>query len=168
MAASTDVVKHLYDGTVTLADGTGTPVTLDVQWSQGDTGISGLAAVQRDVIAYQTRGALHSVRYGARNFPTVSFSFMFGSFTDATDSAPLDFLMFTNKYSANISTINSPGEVHGLKITLTVEGTDLGDASDHTIVLDDVHCTFDISEGEPNTCTVNGTVYGSVTRTGPS
>jgi len=51
------------------------------------------------------------------------------------------------------------------KATWTIEGTDLGDASDHVIVLNDVAITLDLGEGEPNTVSMSFTVYGSITMT---
>jgi hypothetical protein len=55
--------------------------------------------------------------------------------------------------------------VFGLKITLTIEGTNFGDVADHTIVMSGVHCTIDFSEGDPNSFSISGTVYGSIVTT---
>ena len=60
MAASA-VIKHFTDGSITLKDGTGTPVTLTVPFSAGDLSLSGLAQdalglQQRDYPRAATRG----------------------------------------------------------------------------------------------------------------
>ena len=73
MAVST-VIKHFTDGTIELADGTGTPVTLTVPFSQGDFSISGVQESQKAVNVYQSRGTLHSLRLGEKTFVTGSFS----------------------------------------------------------------------------------------------
>jgi hypothetical protein len=164
MAAST-VIKNLNDGTITLEDGTGTPVTLVVPFSTGDLNVTALAATQNEVTAYETRGTLNTVRHTSRTYPTLGFSFQVADYTDVTDFTAQDFVMFQGAYASNVSTLGANAEVKTIKVTLTVEGTDHGDAADHTIVLDDVHCTMDITEGDPNTATISGTVYGSVTRT---
>ena len=45
----------------------------------------------------------------------------------------------------------------------TVEGTQFGDAADHVLTLNDVRIdSVDVSEGDPNSYTINFTVYGAV------
>ena len=164
MAAST-VIKHLYDGSITVEDGTTpTAVSLAVPFTTGDLSIDTLQESSRGIQAYQTRGSLHSVRLAAREFPTVTFSAQLADLSDGTDGTLVDFVLKQASYSANESTL-SGSDVYAVKLTLTVEGTDLGDSADHTITLDDVHCTMAIAEGEPDTVTISGTVYGAITMT---
>ena len=164
MAAST-VIKHLYDGSITLEDGTTpTAVSLSIPFTVGDLSLDGLMESQRAAQAYQTRGTLHSVRLAAREFPSVTFSAQLADLSDGTDGTLVDFALKQASYSGNVSTLTG-SDVYAVKITLTVEGTDLGDAADHTIELDDVHVTVAIAEGEPDTVTISGTVYGSITMT---
>ena len=157
MAVST-VIKHFTDGTVTLADGTGTPVTLTVPFSQGDFSLSGVQESQKAVNVYQSRGVLHSVRLGEKAFVTGSFSAMLADVSDSSAGNLLDFVRKTNAYSANASTLSS-GDAYLIKITLEIEGTDLGDSADHTIVVDECACTADVSEGEPNSISISFTSY---------
>jgi hypothetical protein len=164
MAAST-VIKHLYDGSITVEDGTTpTAVSLAVPFTTGDLSLDTLQESSRGIQAYQTRGSLHSVRLAAREFPTVTFSAQLADLSDGTDGTLVDFVLKQASYSANESTL-SGSDVYAVKLTLTVEGTDLGDSADHTITLDDVHCTMAIAEGEPDTVTISGTVYGAITMT---
>lgn len=165
MAAST-VIKHLYDGEIAVEDGTTpTAVSLTVPFTVGDLSLSGLAQTQNEVVAYETRGTLHTVRHSSRTYPSGSFSAQLADYSDGTDQTLLDFLLGQASYSANVSTLGANAEVYGVKLTLTVEGTDHGDSADHTIVLDDCVCTLDVAEGEPNTVSVSFTVYGSVSFT---
>lgn len=157
MAVST-VIKHFTDGTIELADGTGTPVTLTVPFSQGDFSLSGVQESQKAVNVYQSRGTLHSLRLGEKTFVTGSFSAMLADVSDSSAGNLLDFVRKSNAYSGNAST-SSNGDVYTIKITLTIEGTDLGDSADHTIVLDDCACTADVSEGEPNSISISFTSY---------
>ncbi len=53
----------------------------------------------------------------------------------------------------------------GTGITLTVEGTNFGDPSDHTLEMDDCRCTIDFSEGDPSSFTINFEVLGTITAT---
>lgn len=163
MAAST-VIKHLHDGSLTLKDGTGTPVTLVIPFTMGDFTLSGLQETQRAVVAYETRGTLHTIRHSTRTYPTGSFTLALADFSDATNQTALDFLMQRNSYSANVSTL-TPTEVYAVDLVWTVEGTNLGDPADHVATMTDCVCTLDLAEGEPNTLSVSFTMYGDYTQT---
>lgn len=165
MAAST-VVKNLDDGSVSLGDGT-TPnaVSLTVDFDQGDLSISGLMENQREVVVYESRGVRKSLRHTSGSYPTGSLTIMLTDVTDSTDATIIDFLLRQGSYSSNVSTTASTGDVYTINITLTVEGTDLGDNADHSITFADCACTLDVSEGDPNTITINFTCYGSITMT---
>ena len=141
MAASL-IIKHFTDGVITLTDGTGTPVVLTVPFSQGDFSLSALAA---------------------KNFPTGSLSFMVADYSDGTNQTALDFLLKTGSYSTNVTTLTNSLEVYTVDITLTVEGTDHGDPTDHVITVTDCDCTVEIAEGEPNTASVSFIMYGAYT-----
>lgn len=160
MAAST-VIKHVTDGSITLEDGTGSPVTLVVPFTSGDLSVDGLQNSLRAVQAYQTRGTLHSVRLAAREFPSMSFSAMLADVSDGTAGTLIDYCLKQGSYASNVTTLTG-SDVYAIKVTLTIEGTDLGDSADHTIQMDDVHVTVAVAEGEPDTVTISGTVYGSV------
>jgi len=166
MAASA-VIKHLTDGTITLKDGTGSPVSLVVPFSVGDLSISGMETdtLGRTVNAYETRGTLNSLRRGARVYPTVSFSAQLADVTDATEKTLLDMVLKRASYAGNTSTTAATGDVYTLDVVFTIEGTNVCDAADHVITLEDVHFTADVAEGEPNTVTLSGTIYGTVVLT---
>lgn len=163
---ASSIVKHLYDGSITLKDGTGSPVTLVVPFSTGDFSASGIAQTQREVIAYETRGTLNAVRYTTRTYVTGSFSAQLPAYTDASTVGQV--YAFVNKvapYASNVTTLTGPAEVYAVDVVLTTEGTNFGDSADHTITLTKCACTVDVTEGEPNTITVNFTCYGAVTVT---
>ena len=166
MAAS-PIIKHLTDGTITLKDGTGSPVSLVVPFSVGDLSISGMETdtLGRTVNAYETRGVLNSLRRGARVYPTVSFSTQLADVTDATEKTLLDMVLKRASYAGNTSTTAATGDVYTLDVVFTLEGTNVGDAADHVITLEDVHVPAAVAEGEPNTVTLSGTIYGTVVLT---
>lgn len=164
MAAST-IIKHFTDGSLVVKDGTGTPVTLAIPFTMGDFSLGGLTQALRATNVYETRGQLVGLRKGAKAFPTGSFSCMVADYSDASDRTLLDFLRKNASYSANISTTTALGDVYTVDLVFTVEGTDLGDAADHVITLEDCDCSMDLSEGEPNSLSVSFTVYGAVSMT---
>ena len=164
MAAST-VIKNLNDGLINVADGTGTPVTLDAPFTTGDLAIAGLSEQFNEVAKYETRGTFNTARHTARVYPSGSVTFHIADYSDAADTTLIDFVMKQNSYSANISTLGANADVYTIDLTLTVEGTDHGDSADHTIVLTDCVVTLDMSEGDPNTGTISFECLGTVTMT---
>jgi hypothetical protein len=164
MAAST-VIKNFRDATVLFADGTTpTPLSLTLALEAGDLALSGLNESNTEVTTYLDRGELATVRKTNRSFPTVSMTCSMADLSDATDKLIWDAINKTGAFASAVSTI-SGSDAYGLKITLTIEGTNFGDSADHVIIMNGVHCSIDFSEGDPNTFTINGTVYGSITAT---
>jgi hypothetical protein len=164
MAAST-VIKNFRDATVLFNDGTTpTPLAVTLSLESGDFALTGLNQGNIESTTYLDRGELGSVRLTSRTFPTFSVSCHMADLSDATDKLIWDAVNKTGAFAAALTTI--PGsDVYGLKVTLTIEGTNFGDAADHTIVMVGCHCTIDFAEGDPNSFTINGTVYGTITAT---
>ena len=161
MTASTKI-KHFTDGSLLGTDGAAHSMTIPL--GQGDIKIDGLSADQVDIKAYQVRGILTSLRKGEQTFPTVSFSAALADLSSAADDTACDFLLKRNKYSGNTSTSASLGDVYTVDLTFTIEATAL-DGADHTVAMTDVHIEAAIAEGEPNTLSFQGTIYGTVTFT---
>lgn len=165
MSASTTIKNSFGSGSVILADGTGSPLQVTVDFDQGDFSLSGMKAALKDTTSYQTRGELRSVRHTARTFPTISFSAMMSEFTDTAAGTAVDMIMGKTgtPYAARVSTLGASADVTTFKVTILVEGTDMGDSQDHTITLDDVELSFDYSEGDPSSFSFTGTVWGAIT-----
>ena len=164
MAAST-VIKNFRDATVVFADGTTpTPLSLTLALESGDFAITGLSESNTEATAYLDRGELGSVRKSSRSFPTFSVSCHMADLSDASDKLIWDAINKTGAFALAVSTITG-SDVYGLKITLTIEGTNFGDAADHVLTMSGCHCTIDFAEGDPNSFTINGTVYGTITAT---
>lgn len=164
MALNT-VVKHFTDSTLTLNDATGVPLTATTSFDRGDLTISGLKPKLREVVAYETKGALRSVRHGARTYPTVSFSLVFTEWEDdATLTTVMSALLKQGTFSAGVSQLGAGTDVPwALDIVFATEGTNAGDARDSTITLANVgNLEVNFSEGSPSTLSVTGTVYGAI------
>jgi hypothetical protein len=161
MPAST-TVKNWRDGSLIVEDGTGTPIDVTVKFENGDFSISGLSDSLHEVVAYQSRGELSSIRRTARTFPTFSFTAQMSEFTSATDNSLADAIMKNGAFASAVSTLGASADVYTVKLTFRVEGTNFGDSADHSFTLDDCKCTIDFAEGDPNTFSVSGTVYGAI------
>ena len=160
------VPKNFRDGTLSMEDGTGTPLTITIAYEPGDFSLGDLVQGQKDVAIYLDRGAFLGARHTNFKPATWSFSVLMTDVSDATDVNVADFLLKYNQASSNVSTLGASAEVYAVKITLTIEGTDHGDSADHTIVLDD--CIIDalsLSEGDPNTMSASGRCLGTITMT---
>jgi hypothetical protein len=163
--AISSVVKNFRDGTILIEDGTGTPISVTVQYEAGDFSISGLSESNTDVTTYLDRGDLGSVRKTSRTFPTFSFSAHMTDLSDATNKTLWDAVNKTGAFASAVSTGGTASDVYMLKVTLTVEGTNFGDSADHVLILNNSHLSVDFAEGDPNSFTLNGTVYGAITAT---
>ena len=160
MAHST-VLKNFRDGTITVTSGD--PSSLTVQFEAGDFSASGLTAGQKEVATYLDRGDLASVRHTNQTFPTGSFTVHLADLSDGTDEILTDALLQRGSWASKVSTLGANAEVYTTLITLTIEGSDHGDAADHSIAMDDCYCSVDVAEGDPNSISVSFTCYGSIT-----
>ena len=66
--AISSVVKNFRDGTIVLSDGTGTPLTVTIQFENGDLSISGTNQGNYEHTKYLDRGELGSIRKTNRMF----------------------------------------------------------------------------------------------------
>ena len=163
--AISSVVKNFRDGTILIEDGTGTPLAVTVQFEAGDFSLSGLNQGNVEATTYLDRGELGSVRKTSRTFPTFTFSAHMTDLSDATDKLIWDAVNKTGAFASAVSTGGTASDVYMLKVTLTIEGTNFGDAADHVIIMNNCHLAIDFAEGDPNSFTLNGTVYGAITAT---
>ena len=160
---SSTFVKNFTDSTIVLSDATGTPLTITVPLMMGDLKISGLKRTMRNTTAYQAQGELTTVRHTDRIFPTITFTAQMACWTSASANSLTDAVLRNGYFASAVSTLGANAEVYTLKATLTVEGTDFGDASDHSAVFNDVEWQIEWSDGDPSIFSLTGTVYGSIT-----
>lgn len=164
MAIST-VVKNFRDGSIQVKDGTGTPLTVTVQFENGDLSLSGTNQGNYEHTKYLDRGELGSIRKTNRMFPTGSFTCQMTDLSDATDRLIWDIVNKTNSFSAAVSTLGANADLYTLDIVLTIEGTNFGDSADHVLTMEDCRCSIDFAEGDPNSFTINFEVLGAITAT---
>jgi len=164
MAQST-VIKNFRDGTLVFADNTGTPLTLPIQYEAGDFSIDNLNEGLVETTAYLDRGEFATLRKTNRVFPSFSFSAHMSDLSDNTDKLLYDLARKTGAFASAVSTLGANADAMTYKLTFTVEGTNFGDSADHTMILNDCRITLSFSEGDPNSFSVAGIVYGTITAT---
>ena len=158
-------MKNFRDGLIQLASGGGSPVSMSVQYENGDFSLSGSNQGNYEHTKYLDRGDLGSLRRTVRSFPTGSFTAQLTELADATNNTLWDAVNKTGSFSAAVSTLGSTADLYTLNITLTIEGTQFGDATDHVLVMNDCRCSIDVAEGDPDSFTLNFEVLGSITAT---
>jgi hypothetical protein len=166
MAYST-VPKVRRDGTITLRDGTGSPVTLAVAYEEGNFSFDQTKA---DRIVIRDRALIATVRKGDEQPLTGSFSFYMRQFTSASVGGVMDFINKQNAYAANISTgAGTPYvEEYCIDIVFTVDGSSVGDDSGddlQTATFSKCICTAAFAEGDPNQITISFECYNGITYT---
>jgi hypothetical protein len=168
MAYST-APKTLRDGKITLKDGTGTPVTLEVAYEEGNLSYDRPKA--QSTLTTFDRGSLSSVRKDQDQFITFTFTANMRQFTDAAAGSIIDFIEKTNFYSGNTSTGSGTPyiEDYVIDVQFDVLGTTHGDDADHQATFSKCEYTsYSFAEGGPNSFTLSFTCYGGVTYTGPT
>lgn len=164
MAYST-LPKTRRDGVITLKDGTGSPVTLEVAYEEGNLTFDTPKAAQTVI---RDRGTISTVRKGDDE-PTASgsFSAYFRQFTDGSEAGSiLDFINKTGNYSSNESTGSSGTpfvEFYCIDLEYQVDATSLGDDAATSATLTKCVCTASFTEGDPSSFTINFTSYGALT-----
>jgi hypothetical protein len=163
MAYST-IPKTKRDGVITLLDGTGTPVTLEVAYEDGNFTFSD--PQQFSELVVMDRGNFAAIRKQDEQAKTGSFSFHFRQFTDASEAGSIrDFISQSGFYNGNISTglTGTPFVEHyTIDIKYVADSPDLAEA-DHEVTLSKCICSLDFSEGDPSAFTLNFTCYGGLT-----
>jgi len=162
-------VKTSTSGSITLSDGTATPVTLTLAFDRGDLSISGLKEVLNEDVVIERRGRFVNVAHGNRIYPTFTFSCWVSQFNDS-GTAPGNILTWIQRttgsaYAANVSTFGSGSSIpFACDVQYDLEGTDFGDSADHQIILNDCQLQIDslVEAAEGMSLSVSGVVRGAV------
>lgn len=161
--ANSLVVKTWVDGTITIKDGTGTPISLSVRFEDGNLQLGGLGRKLREATPHYARGRLVALRYGNAKPVSFSFSAMMSEFTSATATSLMDAVMWAGAFASGVGTRGANEEVKTHDVVYASEGTNFGDSADHTFTMEDCYLEIDFAEGDPNKFTVNGICYGAMT-----
>jgi hypothetical protein len=162
MAESTQP-KTRFLGTLTLTAGSLAAYTGGI--TDGALKVSGLTAAQKEKILVEHRGVFSTLATGKQKYPTLSGSYKLCDLTDATDVTLAGVLLQKGAHAAALSTLGA-NRPYTIDILWTMNGTAVGDASNHTILFED--CSIDdvnLTEGELNELDFSATVYGTITYT---
>ena len=145
--------------TVTLKDGTGTPITVTVGPGPGDMTISGFMEGDTTITKILNRGDYQESVYADDN--EVPFTITIYHNGDLTGSSVLDAILKTGSFSAGV-TVDPGGVVWALDVLVTMTRG----AVTNTYTLNTCRLTTDWSEAiSGNTFKISGTCYEGVTIT---
>ena len=167
MAYST-LPKTRRDAVLTLRDGTGSPVTLEIAYEEGNVTFDTPKEAQTVI---RDRGVITTIRKGdSEPAATGSFSAFFRQFTDGAEAGSmLDFINKTGHYASNVSTglAGSPFvEFYCIDLAYRVDASSVDAAETaHQATLSKCVCTASFTEGDPSSFTINFTCYGGVVYT---
>lgn len=162
MAEST-APKTRFLGTLRLTTGSSTNYTVAVE--DGNLQVNGLVADDREAIVVEDRGEFHTLVKGARKYPTFTFTAKLRDLVDGTDPTLVGICLRRGAFASENSTLgaNRPWTVD---LLWTIEGTDVGDAADHTMTLEDCRITdVNFAEGDLNEVEITGVCYGTISMT---
>jgi len=160
MAEST-TVKVPRDGTLVLKDNGGTN-TYTVAFENGDVSF-GREKAERIII--RDRGTIVGSRKGDDPVITVTFTVHMRMFTTSagSDLTLVDFLDRTGNAAA-FTKVGAEHEEYNIDIQFTVEdGT-----TDQVVTFSKCICTWQFSEGSPDSISVSAECMGGYTSTGPT
>jgi len=164
------IPKMRRDATITLKDATGTPVTLEIEFEEGNFTFTPTKSEQ--VVIYD-RHTISNVRKGPdQATASGSFTLYLRQFTDGSEAgSAIDFVNQDGFYSSNVSTGNTGTprvEEYSIDIEFDVVGSSLGDDDNHKATLTKCICDIVITDADPMTLQINFVSYGALSYTGPA
>lgn len=157
MSEST-VVGVPRDGTISLTNGDA--ATYTVSYENGDFGYSEDRAER--VVIYD-RGTIVGLRSSNDAVPTFSFTVHFREFMNAAAATILDFIYQTNNQSGATSSGGTGFEPFLVDVEFQANMSSLS-GSNTKVTLTKCLLTASFAEGTPDSISVSGECYGSITR----
>ncbi len=160
-------VKVRRDGTITLFDGSGGPVTYTVSYEDGDFSADTLTGANADDrIVIRDRGAIVGLRKGDTPVGSLSWTVHFREFTNGSAQAILDFIT-GDDVGGTLASTGGTGFEHFLcGVTMTIDGTSHGETANASVTWNKVLVTASFSEGDPDKLSFTGETYSAPTYTG--
>jgi hypothetical protein len=150
------VVKDLRDGTLTIIDGTGTPVQIELVLDEGDLAFE-IVPGGKEKKEHLDRGILSHVRHGDQKSVPVKFSLKFREFISASGVTPKTVFEAITKTGqcASLTSVNTDnGGVYMLKLQFDIATPTTGEDPER-ITFNKVYFNkVAFQEGDPNKLSV--------------
>lgn len=155
MAKLTEPVS-VRDVVITLEDATGTPISVTVEFEEGDLSIDGFEEGNAPVNWFRDRGQIYAGRLADEEPISISFSCDANQITHATETLVPDALNKTGAFASGVSTWGANAEIWTVKMTVTIERTNFGGSADETFVFDYFRGKAAWAEGDRARWTISG------------
>ena len=143
--AESSIVKNFRDGTIQVVNGTR---TYTVSLENGNLKVAGYEEGEYQTARIEDRGDFSQRRRTSRKYVSGSFSAYFRDLVDGTN-VTLPGILLRRGVCASDTTKSAIGtEVYTVDIRLTINGTSLGDPSDHVAYMTECRCVVDLEEGD--------------------
>ncbi len=153
------IVKNFTDGTLQISDSSGKSIT--VSFDMGDFSLTNLRDTMKDVAAYESRGAIVSLRHTGPVQGTGSFKAMVTDFSAVGAPTVADAVLRNGDWHDAVSSTDAPdGDVYCVDMTFTQAGHG---SADSTVTVKGCHVVMGFEEGDPNSFNFDYTVYGPIT-----
>lgn len=149
------------DGTITIYDGAGTPLSWAVVYEDGDFAGPEIAEGLAEVIEFEDRGDVSSARKGGRKSQDFSFSCHALRFAqDNSGNTHIHDVVFKKKaWASATSTASAYSDAHMVKVVFSAARTGLGESADTTITMKYCHLRAGFQEGLPGKISISGRAY---------
>jgi hypothetical protein len=154
----TTVVSVPRDGTITITNGDATTYT--VAFENGDMNMSFDRAER---ITIYDRGSVVGLRFGNDPIPQISFTVHLRELADSAEDTILDFVYKTNNSSGATSTGGTGFEPFLVTVEFQANMASLS-GSNTKATFEKVLLSASVAEGQPNSISFTGEVYGNITR----
>ncbi len=146
------------DGTLTMGDGTGTPVTMVIPYDNGNVKVEDFEVDDMEVQAFESRGGtIYAIRDVKKKTSTkITFTADLVGSTDSAKANILDFIRFTNKYSGNVTTLPSTaGKAKLISFKWGFERSNFGATADGSFTYKYCRAKASIEEGVPSKISIS-------------
>jgi len=146
------------DGTITIEDATGTPISMTVAYEAGDLKMGPFSQSNMNVEAFFDRGVEFAQRLVQEQPIPWSFTAIATEFADATEKTLIDVFCKTGAWSSGVSQLGAAAEVWAVKITWAGDASSIGG---DTSVVALTYCVgqVEFSEGTPGQFSCSGLAH---------
>lgn len=145
------------DGTITIQDNTGTPITLTVAFEDGDFAFDELQEGYADTIVLKDRGVPYGMRKSEGQVPAFTFSAHATDFTDATEKTLMDVCLKKGAFAAAVSTLGATADVWAVSVKFVADTSAIGGGAD-SVQFKKCRLSCSFSEGTPGKFSLKGQV----------
>jgi len=149
------------DGTVTIRDGAGSPLSYEVVFEDGDFSISDLREGGQDIQEFEDRGNVYSARKIGRKSKQFSFTCHGLRFKreGSGNTHITDVVLKQGAWASATSTGAAYSDAHMVEVEFSIDRSSLGESTDSKITLAYCSLSAGFQEGNPGKISISGVCH---------